>query len=156
MRQNPLIVRTNCFEISAAIEAKSALVTKYLGLDKNSSLRHFSRIMQAKRRPRYKRMAEFEEGEGSHPNATRASHFRFRTLNEAGGDHQSRDHRGALTPAVQGELKRVQVHAPTNCFQSGLERERRRSRQNEQALQRDLGSGWLWTTCMWLSNKGGA
>ena len=48
MRQNPLIVRTNCFEISDAIEAKSALVTKCLGLDKNSSLRHFSRIMQVR------------------------------------------------------------------------------------------------------------
>ena len=51
MRQNPLIVRTNFFEISDAIEAKSALVTKCLGLDKNSSPRHFSRIMQAKAGP---------------------------------------------------------------------------------------------------------
>jgi hypothetical protein len=48
MRQNPLIVRTNCFEISDAIEAKSALVTKCLVSIKNSSLRHFSRIMQVK------------------------------------------------------------------------------------------------------------
>ena len=46
VRRKSALSELNRFEISDAIEAKSALVTKCLGLDKNSSLRHFSRIMQ--------------------------------------------------------------------------------------------------------------